>query len=135
MLGAFILHQLQTVTYSHHSNKTERHVNNYMYHETRICRQTFCFVITVTEKKLNTLKAHFKDKSAWEHQKAAKNTTCTTEIEAVNSFIGNYAIVTAINLPRTGTRYKSDNVPVLPTGHNEQYVYQQYCLVWCRKPV
>ena len=72
MFGGFILPQIQAVTYSDHSNKTKRHVSNYMYHETRIWRQTFCFVITVTEKKLITLKAHFMDKSAWEHQKAAK---------------------------------------------------------------
>ena len=61
MLDAFILGQLQAVTYSDYSTKTKKHVSNYMYHEKRVCRQTFCFVNTITEKKLKTLKAHFRD--------------------------------------------------------------------------
>ena len=133
MLDAFILGQLQAVTYSDYSNKTKKHVSYYMYHGNRVCRQTFCFVNTITEKKLKTLKAHFRDNGIVTRvhgntKRLPKNTTSTTEIEAVKSFIGNYAIVNAINLPGRVPGYKSDIVSLLPTGHNKQFVHQQYCL-------
>lgn len=104
-----------------------------MYHGKRVCRQTFCFVNTITEKKLKTLKAHFRDNGIVTRvhgntKRLPKNTTSTTEIEAVKSFIGNYAIVNAINLPGRVPGYKSDIVSLLPTGHNKQFVHQQYCL-------
>ena len=87
----------------------------------------------MTEKKLKTLKAHFRDNGIVTRvhgntKRLPKNTTSTTEIEAVKSFIGNYAIVNAINLPGRVPGYKSDIVSLLPTGHNKQFVHQQYCL-------
>ena len=70
MVDAFILGQLQALTYSDYSVKTKNHGSSYMYHGKRLYRWTFCFVNTTIEKKLKNLKAHFKDscnKSTWEH--------------------------------------------------------------------
>ena len=88
MLDAFILGQLQAVTYSDYSIKTKKHVSNYVYHGKRVCRQTFCFINTITEKKLKTQKTHFRDNGIVTRvhgntKRLPKNTTCTTEIEAV----------------------------------------------------
>ena len=128
MLCAFISGQLQAVTNNDYSNKTKKHVSNYIYHGKRVCRQTFCFVKTITEKKLKNRKAHFGDNGfvARVHgntKRLPKNTTSTTEIKAVKSFIGNYATVNAINIPGRIPGYKSDILSLFPTGHNKHFVH------------
>ena len=101
-------------------------------HVKRVCRQTSCFVNTKTEKKLQTLKVHFKDNGIitrvhWNTKRLPKNTTCTTEIETVKSFVGNYAMVNVLNLLGRVPGCKSDIVSPFPMGYNKQYVHQQYC--------
>ena len=44
MLDAFILGKLQVVTYSDYSNKTKKHISNYMYHGKRVCRGCVCYI-------------------------------------------------------------------------------------------
>ena len=58
----------------------------------RVCRETLCFINTITENKLKTPKPIFKDycaRKVHENTKRLKTTTCTIEFEAVKSFIEN----------------------------------------------
>lgn len=81
-------------------------------HVKRVCRQTSCFVNTNWH---------------WNTKRLPKNTTCTTEIETVKSFVGNYAMVNVLNLLGRVPGCKSDIVSPFPMGYNKQYVHQQYC--------
>ena len=89
---------------------------------------TFLFCkYKVAEKKLKTLKVHFKDTGIvtrvhGKTKRLPKNATCFTEVETVKSFIGNCATVYAINLPGRVPGYKSDIRKVYHTIGRSIYI-------------
>ena len=57
----------------------------------RVCRETLCFINTITENKPKTPKPILKTivREKYMNTKRLKTTTCTIEFEEVKSFIDN----------------------------------------------
>ena len=53
-----LVSQLQAITPSSLSNKPKNPPSLYMYRGLRVCKQTFCFIHSVSEKRLTALKNH-----------------------------------------------------------------------------
>ena len=62
-LDLVILGQLQAITPSSLSSKRKGPPYLYMYRGLRVCRQTFCFIHSISEKRLTTPKIHLNVKN------------------------------------------------------------------------
>ena len=99
-----ILGQLLAITPSSFSNKLKNPPSLCMYRGLRVCWQTFCFIHSVSEKRLTALKNHLNIEGVTERlhgntKRVPVNATTYEETEKLKLFIKNYANVNAVNIP------------------------------------
>ena len=103
-LDLVILGQLQAITPSSLSNKRKNPPSLYMYRGLRVCKQTFCFIHSVSEKRLTALKNHLNVEGVTERlhgntKRVPVNATTYEETGKLKLFIKNYANVSTVNIP------------------------------------
>ena len=96
-----------------------------------MCKQTFCFIHSVGEKRLTVLKNHLNVEGVTERlhgntKRVPVNATTYEQTEKLKLFIKNYANVNAVNIPVRVPGYNSGKLMLLPTSHNKLFVYEKY---------
>ena len=94
-----------------------------------MCRQTLCFLHSVSEKRLTTLKNHLTVEGVTEQlygntKRVPVNATTYEQTEKSKLFIKNY--VNAVNIPGRILGYDSGKLMLLPISHNKLFVYEKY---------
>ena len=103
-LDLVILGQLQAITPSFLPSKRKNPPSLYMYRGYRVCRQTFCFIHWVSEKRLTALKIHLNVERVTQRlhgntKRVPVNASTYEQAEKLKLFIESYANVNAVNIP------------------------------------
>ena len=100
-LDSVILGQLQAVTPSSLSSKRKILPSSYMYWGLGVCRETFCFIHSVSEKRLTALEIHLNIEGVTERlhgntKRVSVNATMHEQTEKLKLFIENYVNINAV---------------------------------------
>ena len=102
-----------------------------MYRGLCVCRQTFYFIHSVSEKRLTALKIHLNVEGVTERlhgntTRVPVNATTYEQSEKLKLFIENYANVNAVNVPGRIPGYNSGKLMLLPTSQNKLFAHEKH---------
>ena len=98
----------------------------------RVCRKTFLFLHTISEKRLRNLQQSLKENGLAPRRhgnlrRLPSNTISFVDNQRVVEFLQTYAEANAILLPGRIPGYKRTDVQLLPSSTTKRHVWQQYC--------
>ena len=98
----------------------------------RVCKKTFLFLHTVSEKRLRNLQKNLQENGLAPRQhgnlrRLPSNTISFGDTQRVVEFLQAYAEANAILLPGRIPGYKRTDVQLLPSCTTKRHVWQQYC--------
>lgn len=142
-LDMAVIGQLQAFNRHANSDKSARHKYvEFLFNGKRICRTTFLFLHTLSLKRYRNLLVHYNQvglvpREHGNRHKTPHNRVAYDHIEAIRTFITNFAEVHALPLPGRMPNCKSKAL-LLPSHLSKSEVYRQYkqsCLTSQRQPV
>ena len=95
----------------------------------RVCQKTFCFLHTMSHKRLESIKASWMENGLCPRVRATvvpHNTTKLSDVKNVVRFILQYAEDHAILLPGQIPGYKRDDLQLLPSSTTKREVWEIY---------
>ena len=126
-------HTCRTTTYRHPSSAPRQHsYTTFMHGGVKVCRKTFVFLHSISEKKLKNLKSSLLENglSPRLHGNTKclpHNTTSFADTQQVANFIKTYAEAHAILLPGRIPGYKRSDLQLLPSSTTKRNVWRLYC--------
>ena len=120
-----------TTTHRHSSEGRQRECSLYWHRGYRVCRTTFLFLHSISEKKLKTLKSslHIHGLTPRNHGNSKRlpaNTINFADTQVVVQFINAHAETNAILLPRRIPGYKRSDLQLLPSSTTKRNVWLLY---------
>ena len=97
----------------------------------RVCKKTFLFLHTISEKRFRNLQQSFRENGLTPRchgntRRLPANTIAFTDTQRVVVFLHTYAEANAILLPGRIPGYKRIDVQLLPSSTTKRQVWQQY---------
>ena len=119
------------VTQKTKAKNTERRRSTTLYRfgGHRVCQKTFCFLHTMSHKRLESIKASWLENGLCPRVRVSvvpHNTTKLSDIKNVVRFILQYAEDHAILLPGRIPGYKRDDLQLLPSSTTKREVWENY---------
>ena len=105
----------------------------------RVCKKTFLFLHTISEKRLRNLQQSFRENGLalrryGNLRRLPSNTISLPDTQRVVEFLRTYAEANAILLPGRIPGYKHTDVQLLPSSTTKRQVWQQYLtLITCQR--
>ena len=98
----------------------------------RVCRKTFLFLHTISEKRLRNLQESLRENGVAPRrhgntQRLPANTISFADTQRVVQYLHSYAEASAILLPGRIPGYKRTDVQLLPSSTTKRQVWLQYC--------
>ena len=134
-LSAFTFSGEQTVraTTQRHPSDSRQHSYTIFWHRgLKVCRKTFLFLHTISEKRLKKLKSSLlhhglSPRTHGNTKRVPKNTISFADTQQVVQFITTYAEAHAILLPGRIPGYKRSDLQLLPSSTTKRNVWLLYC--------
>ena len=134
-LSAFTFSGEQTVnstTYRHSSDGRQRAYTVFWHGGFRVCRKTFLFLHTISEKRFKNLKASLllhglSPRMHGNTKRVPANTISFADKQQVVQFILTYAEAHAILLPGRIPGYKRSDLQLLPSSTTKHNIWLMYC--------
>lgn len=107
----------------------ERSSTQFRFGGHRVCINTFCFLHSMSQKRLKNIKASWLKNGVAPRTRARHvphNTTKLSDVEHVVRFILGYAEDNAILLPGRIPGYKRDDLQLLPSSTTKRLVWEVY---------
>ena len=116
----------------HPSTSWQKSYRTFWHGGQRVCRKTFLFLHTISEKRLRNLQQSLKDNGLAPRQhgnlrRLPSNAISFVDTQRVVQFLYTYAEANAILLPGRIPGYKQTDVQLLPSSTTKHQVWQQYC--------
>ena len=115
-----------------HQSDRKAQRTDFYHHGFQICRDTFKYMHSIGQDKLNNLIKHYKENGVQPH--VHKNSKCRPrhalkleDTRAVVDFIFNFAEANCIILPGRAPRHWKTDVKLLPSNCSKRTVYESYC--------
>ena len=116
----------------HPATNRQRSYSLFWYGGERVCRKTFLFLHTISDKRLRNLQQSLKENGLAPRRhgnlrRLPPNTISFIDTQRVVEFLQTYAEANAILLPGRIPGYKRTDVQLLPSSTTKLQVWQQYC--------
>lgn len=111
--------------------KRRRVSTDYIFHGYHVCRQAFCFIHGISDKRLKALKTHYHNNGLVSRihgntRRVPHNVTDTKTVQHLKTFIWNYGNINGLVLPGRVPGYKDDDVVLLSSSHNKRHIFDIY---------
>ena len=101
----------------------------YNFRNSQLCRKSFLFLHTVSDKRFRNLVEHYKvfGVTPRSHGLAGRSPSNTTSFGRLLQFVKNLASSISLPLPGHLPNLRDERVQLLPTDMSKMEVYQKYC--------
>ncbi len=121
---------MHSVRYRHDTEVRQRTYATYLHYGRRVCRKMFCFLNSISQKRLENVKASLLENGlvprTHEHKTSACQHLPFCDTQKVVDFIVNYAEANAILLPGRIPGYKHSDIQLLPASMTKRQAWHLY---------